>query len=280
LQRQYPLAVHDLQSRGLQLSSLVLAEAMRDSAGAVAPGSHNLPALLKPGRPRQYLFYEIYGAPRDAHLTVDYAIIGGKGDTLEVWSRKLIATGAALKVAESLAEKLRRRGSQSLHVRVQCGAQAQINKIDFRVQVAEIPETLDELAASSELIYAPLKYISSRQDYQRMVAAQGSARDSLIAAFWRQRDPTPGTARNELQNEFYRRVAQVEAGFGMEGAGPAGWKTARGRIYIIYGPPPEVQVRMREGDERIYEIWFYPESDRRFIFRERDQSGVFELIKR
>ena len=61
-------------------------------------------------------------------------------------------------------------------------------------------------------------------------------RDKFIEAFWQRRDPTPDTEENEFKEEHYRRIAYANEHFA---AGIPGWKTDRGRIYIMYGPPDE-----------------------------------------
>lgn len=280
LRRQYPLAVRDFHTGGLQVSSLALGEGLKDSAGTAVLGAYNLSALLQIGRPQQYLFYEIYGVAAGDSLTIDYALINARGDTLESWSAATLAAANVAAMAENLTDRVRRSGSQSLRVRVHNGAQAVTAGIDFKAQAAAAPQTAREAALPEILRQAPLQYISSRREYQKMTAAPPGARDSLVAAFWRQRDPTPGTARNELRDEFYRRVAQAEAEFAAESLNQPGWQTDRGRIYIIHGAPREVHVRAREEEALLYEIWFYPEIGRRFIFRERGNSGLFELINR
>ena len=59
-------------------------------------------------------------------------------------------------------------------------------------------------------------------------------RDNFIEAFWQRRDPTPDTVENEYKEEHYRRIAYANEHFS---SGVPGWKTDRGRIYIMYGPP-------------------------------------------
>ncbi|MDA2927659.1 GWxTD domain-containing protein [Acidobacteria bacterium AH-259-G07] len=61
-----------------------------------------------------------------------------------------------------------------------------------------------------------------------------AARDEFITRFWRRRDPTPSTERNEYKEEHYRRFIFAKKMFQ---EGKPGWKTDRGRIYIIHGPP-------------------------------------------
>ena len=61
-------------------------------------------------------------------------------------------------------------------------------------------------------------------------------RDNFIEAFWQRRDPTPDTEENEYKEEHYRRIAYANEHYA---AGIPGWKSDRGRIYIMYGPPDE-----------------------------------------
>lgn len=81
-------------------------------------------------------------------------------------------------------------------------------------------------------------------------------RDLFIEAFWKQRDPTPGTPENEFKTEHYRRVAYANRYLGRDAPGP-GWQTDRGRMYIILGEPRDKQTF--EGNSSTYdaEIWFY-----------------------
>lgn len=81
-------------------------------------------------------------------------------------------------------------------------------------------------------------------------------RDMFIKAFWKHRDPTLSTPENEFKTEHYRRINYTNQFFGR--ALPIeGWKTDRGRIYIILGAPNDIQ--RFEGKTQVYptEVWFY-----------------------
>ena len=69
-------------------------------------------------------------------------------------------------------------------------------------------------------------------------------RDQFIEAFWQRRDPTPDTEENEFKEEHYRRMAYANDHFA---AGIPGWKTDRGRMYIMYGPADEVESHPSGG---------------------------------
>jgi len=81
-------------------------------------------------------------------------------------------------------------------------------------------------------------------------------RDLFIEAFWKHRDPDPMTEENEFKKEHYRRLAYANHNFGRATSIP-GWKTDRGRVYIILGEPNDIQ--RFEGQSQTYpaELWFY-----------------------
>ena len=72
-------------------------------------------------------------------------------------------------------------------------------------------------------------------------------REQFIEQFWLRRDPTPDTEENEFKEEHYRRIAYANEHFA---SGIPGWKTDRGRIYITFGPPDEIEAHSSGG---IYE---------------------------
>lgn len=81
-----------------------------------------------------------------------------------------------------------------------------------------------------------------RQAFKQL--SNDEERDQFIEAFWQRRDPTPDTEENEYKEEHYRRIAYANEHFA---AGVPGWKTDRGRIYIMYGPPDEIESHPSGG---------------------------------
>src|SRR6202049_4150891 len=69
-------------------------------------------------------------------------------------------------------------------------------------------------------------------------------RQQFIEQFWLRRDPTPDTEENEYKEEHYRRIAYANEHFG---SGIPGWKTDRGKIYIMYGPADEIDSHPSGG---------------------------------
>src|SRR5216684_3431480 len=81
-----------------------------------------------------------------------------------------------------------------------------------------------------------------RQAFKQL--SNDEERDNFIEAFWQRRDPTPDTEENEYEEEHYQRIAYANEHFA---AGIPGWKSDRGRIYIMYGKADEVESHPSGG---------------------------------
>jgi GWxTD domain-containing protein len=74
--------------------------------------------------------------------------------------------------------------------------------------------------------------------------ATDEEREQFVEQFWLRRDPTPDTVENEYKEEHYRRIAYANEHYA---SGIPGWKSDRGRIYITFGPPDEIDSHPSGG---------------------------------
>lgn len=77
----------------------------------------------------------------------------------------------------------------------------------------------------------------------------------FIEAFWERRDPDPSTPGNPVRETFDLRVREADRRFGE--AGVSGRKTARGTIYVLYGPPERTDFDLPHDGGPAVEAWFY-----------------------
>jgi GWxTD domain-containing protein len=88
-------------------------------------------------------------------------------------------------------------------------------------------------------------YIISNEERSAFVHLQtNEEREQFIEAFWQRRNPDPDSPENTFKEEHYRRIAYTNEHYA---SGIPGWKTDRGRIYIIWGPPDEIQSHPSGG---------------------------------
>jgi GWxTD domain-containing protein len=102
-----------------------------------------------------------------------------------------------------------------------------------------------ELRAYDDWLNKVVEYIitdEERNAFKKLT--NNTERDAFIEHFWDIRNTTPDSAVNEFKEEHYRRIAYANDHFA---AGIPGWKTDRGRIYIMHGPPDTIESHPMGG---------------------------------
>ncbi len=123
------------------------------------------------------------------------------------------------------------------------------------------------------------RYLASRNEADQFKKVTGvEAKRKLLYEFWRTRDEDPSTELNETKIDYFRRVETANNNY--RTGFREGWKTDRGRIYIIYGAPDEVERHTNEVDVKPYEIWYYNsiQGGVQFIFGDRTGFSDFILL--
>lgn len=123
-------------------------------------------------------------------------------------------------------------------------------------------------------------WIISRQEKQEFLKLRtDEQRDHFVVEFWQQRNPNPGNTENTFKEEHYRRLAFSNVHFA---ASVPGWKTDRGHVYIVYGPPDSIVKHPSAGATPPEELWNYRRirgsSDVTVKFVDRCACGQFELV--
>ncbi|GEM_PF-275702 len=147
-----------------------------------------------------------------------------------------------------------------------------------------------------------IRYVSTPQEERIFRELPPEDRAEFAADFWKRRDPTPATEVNEFRDQYYSRLSLAERAFR---TGIPGWKTDRGRIFILLGPPMDVIKKsmgehtrelskagrdlssdmLEEGarTERPTEIWVYNQypdyfsGPLRLVFVDNDSAGDYKL---
>ena len=85
------------------------------------------------------------------------------------------------------------------------------------------------------------------------------------------RDPDPSTPRNEAYQDYMARVKKSNDRY--TSMGREGWKTDRGRVYLTYGEPSEIERFPNQTNTKPYEIWHYNDLEGGVIFVFADLTG-------
>jgi len=139
----------------------------------------------------------------------------------------------------------------------------------------EVEESGPPRGAEYRRMLEPLGYIAQSSEIDALSRAVEPQQAAAWDTFWKRRDPTPDTARNEALIEFLRRVRYAEQHF--QHFGP-GWRSDMGRIYIKFGPPDQVESRPATLQSPPLEVWYYSTPNRQFVFADREGFGRFVLV--
>lgn len=142
-----------------------------------------------------------------------------------------------------------------------------------------------DLDPDSRDFYETARLIMTKQEKKIFAhLPDEESRKEFIKDFWEKRNPDSETEENEFREEFYRRIEYANARFK---EGMPGWKTDRGRIYIYFGTPDQVDMRPmlsltdemgRIREARGYLIWRYYRYGFAILFLDKrgDGSYVFD----
>lgn len=119
-------------------------------------------------------------------------------------------------------------------------------------------------------------YIADGKEMKKLKEAPVESREDAWKEFWSQKDPIPETPENETSAEYFRRVDYANEHFKSY---TSGWRTDRGRIYIVYGQPDEIEYHPFEEESVPYQIWYYYSMGKRFIFADLSMTGDYTQIR-
>ena len=123
------------------------------------------------------------------------------------------------------------------------------------------------------------KYIASKAELDHYKSLKGEdAKRKALFEFWNKRDEDKSTPINEVKVEHFKRVEYANLTF--RNGKKEGWRSDRGRVYIVYGAPDEIERHANEIDTKPYEIWQYHslQGGVEFIFGDRTGFSDYVLL--
>ena len=235
--------------------------------------------------PRIYL--EAYGATTPAPVRLT---IYDEADNIVWTARTTIAKGDATLRAALIDLPAGVLPLGKLFVEVAPETDPPAGRVELRTSAAPAPRSpllvsiSDQwLVSNFEEVVDFLEYIGTRDEVDSLHAGAPADRRRLWDAFWERRDPIRATPANEYRDEFFQRVRYTTEQF-TEPGGLPGWKTHRGEVYIVLGPPAFAQERYIGREEFVGRPnaieWLYqnvPGGRLALLFLDRTGFGRYEL---
>jgi len=143
---------------------------------------------------------------------------------------------------------------------------------------------LEDLAEKYQDFYSKVRVIITPEEEEVFFRLESDfQRDEFMIRFWRVRDPSAGTPKNEYKDEYERRLEYVEKHYGRDSPRP-GRRTERGRMYLLLGEPMNVKAFPNTQQGYPAEMWWFHANPRLgippffyLVFFKRNGVGDFRL---
>ena len=133
-----------------------------------------------------------------------------------------------------------------------------------------ISSTINDIAQAVE----NMRYILEDDEWKKLSKSKDTEKEALFLEYWESRDPTPETSENEVMDEYFSRVNYSNGNFKSY---LPGWKTDMGMIYILFGPPDDLEI-YNDPLSRLYsQRWHYYRINKYFDFIDENGFGDYRL---
>lgn len=272
------LDVPDFKHSPFALSDIMLVNRVADSAGRTSI-SPNVTGNLYENPDNFYVFFEIYTAFQADSVALAYSILDTKDRRVYRKTENRRVEGAATQVIAKIDSSRFPFGTYELRVEArsipsQSGGPSLTAEIhrSLVMRWGTLPLTMTDL----DVAIRQTRYIAASREYDSMMTAPTlEQKQKLFQEFWRRRDPSPDTKRNEYMEEYYSRVQYSNEHFShfMDG-----WKTDMGMVFIMLGSPNNVDRHPFNEDSKPYEIWYYYDYSAQVIFVDETGLSDYRLI--
>ncbi len=223
-----------------------------------------------------FIYSEISSPQSVTRIGIDVFVSQNKQISKLDVSDSLVRMGNITKVVMSLNNDNLKLGNNLLKIRITAGDQS--SEITKKVRFIQFEGADREYAGDSvDDMITQLRYVAEGDEWNAMRKASGEEQQRLFEEFWKKRDPTPETPDNPIREEYYRRVQIANQRFGIQRQ--TGWRSDRGHVFVIYGPPDSIdRGNPSQYSFSTYEVWYYDELRKRFIFVDEMGFGDYRLV--
>lgn len=218
------------------------------------------------------LFFEVYNSGgQNVVNDFSYKVVDSKEKVLEKGNYVYTLSPGTNKFFEKIPTKNLVFGNYKLEINDNSSGQLLAEKT-FSNRLTGIPANMKDL----NLLIDQLIYIANSEELNKIRnASSDEMRERNFIEFWRSKDPSPNTSKNELMMEYYRRIKVANDRYSHY---IDGWKTDMGMIFIIFGEPSNIERYPFTENTKPYEIWDFYNENRQFIFVDDTGFGDYKLI--
>ena len=268
LQQEKTVQVQSLTESKLLISGPILLDSVKIAEDETIDLRTGVSGDIFDGGKNIWVYFEVYSQKFPADLNILYRLLDDKGQERITGSYSRTTENPILRDKFLLETKEFNYGNYTLSLIVTCGEASAQKSRRFRIHWPGLPPIITNLDAAIE----QLNYIASEREIARMKENYQVRRLEMFVKFWSKWSKGDEVEGYKLMEEYYRRIHEANQLF-PEG----GWKSDRGHVYVVHGPPSEIDRHPYDLYSKAYEIWYYLEDNKRFIFVDEGGFGDFRL---
>ena len=273
-EKSQAITVNDFDSPPLSISDVMIVSRILNSEGKkiITPDIQRNAGVVD----TFYLFFYVYKNNEDPRVDLNCRIFDAEKKEVFAKSETLdFTTGIAFQnqviIAVPAAEMS--FGKYTIELTAASSNFNASEKSGFQNFSPDFPIALKDI----DILIDQLQYIAKDDEMDFMRDGNTDIeKQKRFLDFWKKKDPSPNTKRNELMQEYYRRLLNATKLFSTTYT--PGWKTDMGMVFIIFGEPSNIERHPYDMDAKPYEIWDYYEDNKQFVFVDNTGFGDYRLI--
>ncbi len=285
------LKVRDFPSKKLQLSDIELAYSIQNGDSTSRFSKNGLKILpyprsaYGPNYPVLYYYTEAYNLSFSPQSPTNYSLSYFVYDAAGKLVKEFPSTfhqkpGSTAVLTGGINVVSLKPGGYALRLQLRdevTADSASVSKGFFLLSPLRVREEFTEEVAQRRR--DEISYLATNKELKAYDGLSLTGKQEFLREFWRLRDPDPATPQNEFKIEYYRRwkyAVDHYSSFGRED----GWQSDMGRVYIVYGPPDQIERTPFESGQKAWQKWSYYVKDGGiyFIFVDLEGFGRYTLV--
>jgi len=159
-------------------------------------------------------------------------------------------------------------GNYRIHFIVESGKDSMRMEFPVNVVWRRMPSSL----LNQDLSIDALRHIMQPDEFEDLRSISSRKQAERFQSYWHAKDNDTSEAFNPVMQEYYRRVDISNRRFSSERE-PDGYRTDRGRTFILYGPPTSTERILRSGGG-FSEIWYYQPLKKKYVFIAAGRNAI------
>ncbi|KAB2880711.1 GWxTD domain-containing protein [bacterium] len=292
-QRKLSIPVKTFREKPIGISDLIFADRIqKDSLLDIVNIVPNVFKSFDNEFKRYLVYFEIYdskfSAKRDSAdrspaeketIKIKYKVLDKNQNVIVADSTEQVVSQFQTFSSVEIDKKDISYGKYILDVVVSRAGQRASSKAIFDVRLSTFTSpSMTSTAFDLDIAIKQLRHITRNINIGKILKGTQAEKGKFFEEFWKTKDPTPETERNELMEEYYRRIDYANRYF--SSGYREGWDTDRGMVFVVMNGPDDIERHPYDSDAKPYEIWYFYEANLKLVFVDFSGVGDYELYNR